>query len=303
MKWHHLFAIAILAQPLVAGGAGAQPAPGAAPQQQQAVAPAQQPGAAPAQPAAGAKGAQPAGAAAQIGIFGGGAQAQNALRALFARPVAVGDEHAYPAKDVRIEKSKIGPVFADAQGKTLYGVNLRYVAFRGGGGDPLKFCKGVCAENWVPLVAPADAKPTGYWKVVEGAQGPQWAYKNSPVFTYKADKGPGALDGDGADEMWNALAYIPPVPTIAAPGNVTPTFAKGEYVLTDKQGHALYTGGKSVADQKPFSAGMASQSVGDWSVVRDGDRPQWAYRGKPVYVSEADQAEQVPDDSATILKP
>jgi predicted lipoprotein with Yx(FWY)xxD motif len=57
---------------------------------------------------------------------------------------------------------------------------------------------GPCAENWPPLMAGADAKPTGDWTVVKRDDGKMmWAYKGKPLYTFKRDTAPGETNGDG----------------------------------------------------------------------------------------------------------
>jgi predicted lipoprotein with Yx(FWY)xxD motif len=142
------------------------------------------------------------------------------------------------------------------------------------------------------------------WSVVDGPKGPQWAYKRwHLVFVHKGDK-PGQTDKDGYDDhVWNTLKYVPPVPKLVAPTTVASAFQSGSYVLTDKQGHLLFTG--KCADNcrwVPLQAGAAGTGVGEWTVDRSGDTPQWLYRGKPVYVSQEDDPLQTPA-AGTALRP
>jgi len=200
-------------------------------------------------------------------------------------------------------QSKIGPVYVDSRGLTLYAMSRRYASPRSANFNGLKYCQGPCAQIWTAFAAPADAKPVGLWSIVDGAQGPQWAYKGDPVFTYVQDGAPGAAGGDGYDDLWKAIAYIPPVPKLEAPANVAAVYADGGYILADGQGRALYTGGKASDASLPFVAGLASLGVGkDWTVSRDGDRPQWEFQGKPVYVSQENVPTKVPSE-ATTLRP
>jgi predicted lipoprotein with Yx(FWY)xxD motif len=186
-------------------------------------------------------------------------------------------------------RSGLGAIYADAQGMTLYAMNQRQARARSG--VALKYCAGPCAAIWTPLTATADTAPIGDWTVVEGAQGPQWAFKGDPVFTYAADHAPGSTAGDGYDDLWSAIRYVPPAPTLKAPSIVQPVFVDGAYFLADGAGHPLHTSTASAqcgANCTPLGAGLANRDIGDWTVLRDGDRPHWAYRGKPVYVGTAD---------------
>lgn len=134
------------------------------------------------------------------------------------------------------------------------------------------------------------------WTVVDGPKGPQWSYKRwHLVFTHKGDK-PGQIDKDGYDDhVWNTLKFVAPVPKLMAPTTVASARQGDSYVLTDKQGRLLFTG--KCADNcrwVPLQAGAAGTGVGEWTVDRSGDTPQWLYRGKPVYVSQEDDPLQAP---------
>src|SRR5262249_52338070 len=95
MKWHHLLAMTILAQPLVMASASAQQAAGQAGQ---------------AAAAAGQGGQGGQGQAAQgQGQGGGGGRGMG-----MGIGTPVGDEYSYPA-GIAIGKSKIGPIFVDAK--------------------------------------------------------------------------------------------------------------------------------------------------------------------------------------------
>jgi predicted lipoprotein with Yx(FWY)xxD motif len=143
------------------------------------------------------------------------------------------------------------------------------------------------------------------WTVVDGPAGPQYVYKGyNLVYVRKGDK-PHAAAFDGADgQIWNTLKFIPPVPKLTAPGGVGATFVKDVYVLTDKDGKLLYTGrcGKDCVSWTPLAAGVASLGVGEWTVDRSTDRPQWRYRGKPVFVASDDRLAGLPR-STVALRP
>jgi predicted lipoprotein with Yx(FWY)xxD motif len=76
------------------------------------------------------------------------------------------------------------------KGKTLYTFD------KDAGGKSM--CNGPCAENWPPLAAAADAKPTADMTVVVRDDGKKmWAYKGKPLYTFKQDTAPGEIKGDG----------------------------------------------------------------------------------------------------------
>jgi predicted lipoprotein with Yx(FWY)xxD motif len=59
-------------------------------------------------------------------------------------------------------------------------------------------CNGPCAENWPPLMATDDAKPTADMTIVVRDDGKKmWAYKGRPLYTFKKDTSPGETNGDG----------------------------------------------------------------------------------------------------------
>ena len=286
-------------------------------------------------------------------------------------PAAASDER--PA-GVSVAKAKNGGnVYVDAEGRTLYGMDLRAIVSRTANGA--KYCQGPCLEEWEPLMAPegtkADASiganplqnlqglggggggqgaPQGAaaaaqargaggapgaaapgqgqggqgqgggnniigsstgvqqvvndWSVVEGPKGPQYVYKRwHLVFTRKGDKR-AQTDRDGYDKyVWNTLKYLPPVPKLVAPTTVSTTLKDGTYVLTDKQGAVLFTGNCTKnCHWVPLQAGAAGRGLGEWTVSRSGDTPQWVYRGKPVFVSQEEDPLQTPA-SGTALQP
>lgn len=222
-------------------------------------------------------------------VMASGALSQEAARNEEGRPAGVS-----------IGQTESGAVFIDARGMTLYSLNARLAGSRSGAS--LKYCVGPCTSVWSPLVAPADAQAVAPWTVVDGALGRQWAYKGNPVFTYLQDRAPGSRAGDGYDDLWTAIAYVPPPPQIVAPASVTVLFVDGAYIMADRKGRALFTSDCAAGCEQPLVGGMASLPIGDWKVARSGDRPQWTYRGKPVYVSQNERKTRVPQ-GAVVLRP
>jgi predicted lipoprotein with Yx(FWY)xxD motif len=219
------------------------------------------------------------------------------------RTAATADE-GHPA-DISSGKTDSGLAYTDSRGMTLYAMNMRYASFLAQGGNPLKYCTDECAKSWVAVKTAADAKPVGSWKVVDGVGGPQWSYKGDPVFTYVGDSAPGSTAGKERDDIFSLLNYIPPMPQVTAPAPVKAVFVDEAYILEDGQGHALFTSGKSCGTEcrnwTLFEAGMASRGIGDWTISREGDHPQWAYRGLLVYVVSQDGQPTVAPANATVL--
>jgi predicted lipoprotein with Yx(FWY)xxD motif len=83
-----------------------------------------------------------------------------------------------------------GKTFVDTKGMTLYTFD------KDAGGKSM--CNGPCAENWPPLMAADDAKPTADMTIVVRDDGKKmWAYKGKPLYTFKKDTSPGETNGDG----------------------------------------------------------------------------------------------------------
>lgn len=143
------------------------------------------------------------------------------------------------------------------------------------------------------------------WTIIDGPAGPQYVYKGyNMVFVRKGDQ-PRSTTYDGAeDKTWNTLKFVPPVPKVTAPNGVATTWMKDTYVLTDKDGKLLYTGkcGRDCAGWRPLAAPIASQGLGEWTVDRNAPRPQWLYRGKPVYVAADESLASLPR-STVVLRP
>jgi predicted lipoprotein with Yx(FWY)xxD motif len=92
-----------------------------------------------------------------------------------------------------------GKVLVDGKGMTLY------VFDRDATGK--SNCNGQCFTNWPPLMAAADAKPSGDWTIVTRDDGgKQWAYKGKPLYTFHKDAKPGDVTGDGVNDVWHIAA-------------------------------------------------------------------------------------------------
>ena len=91
---------------------------------------------------------------------------------------------------VKTGNSKDGKVLTNEQGMTLYTFKKDM------GGKSM--CNGPCAMNWPPLMAAAGAKPEGKYTIITRADGSkQWAYEGKPLYTWKNDKKPGDITGNG----------------------------------------------------------------------------------------------------------
>jgi len=81
-------------------------------------------------------------------------------------------------------------------------------------GEPAgrSLCDRDCTAVWPIVRAGSNDKPVGFWSIVKRDDGRlQWAYKNSPVYTYFEDR-PNDPKGAGKDMDWyldeHAAAYL-----------------------------------------------------------------------------------------------
>ncbi|MDP3677388.1 MAG: hypothetical protein Q8R44_20195 [Novosphingobium sp.] len=246
---------------------------------------------------------------------------------------------------VTVAKTPTGPVYVDARGRTLYGLDMRTLIRWSA--DAALYCQDRCAE-WQPHLAPPGtaaniAYPQGFgnrlrqsiasgtpppdesptaaktslnpfyrdplrapdWTVIAGPAGPQWVYKGWHMVYVRRGDSRASTRYDGAENLtWNTLKFVAPVPRVEAPAGVRALLADGAYVFADTDGHALFTGtcAARCTEWKPLAAGMANAGMGGWKVSNLGDRPQWTYRGSPVFVSQESEPGRVPADGQ-VLRP
>lgn len=168
-----------------------------------------------------------------------------------------------------------GPVFADAQGRTLYKWPRAGLRNGNAGEIPLKptcddhvyretagfvtpYPAGLelpdvenrpsCAELWPAVLAAPDAKPVDKWEIVDRPDGrKQWAYAGSPLYTSNLDKRPGEVLG-GTYLMLTPGGFAdsgaPRLPARPDP-SVPPQFAVTTTMLgrlvTLKEGWSIYS--------------------------------------------------------------
>ncbi len=165
-----------------------------------------------------------------------------------------------------------GPLFADANGKTLYTWPRRGLR-NGSTGDqkddkpacddtrqrvnsglmspyPAGFVlpevetRPSCIQLWPPVAAAADAKPVGLWTIVEQKNGSkQWAYDGYPLYTSVLDQQPGdSLGGSrrpSANDGGVEREPVGPMPN-APPQFIVYSVAQGRLLGTAK-GYSVYT--------------------------------------------------------------
>jgi predicted lipoprotein with Yx(FWY)xxD motif len=194
-----------------------------------------------------------------------------------------------------VETELEGPVFATAEGKTLYNWGLRSLR-SGQAGDRRKSgeatCDGTiyqetsgfmspypggfllpdldkrksCEQMWPPFLAPADAKPVGEWTIAKRTNGQsQWAYNGSPVYTSDRDHKPGDVLGGtnsvrGGEQ--GVLRY-PISPPIEVPPELAVQPVRTGHMLVDHKGYSVYS---SDADE-PGKSNCTGQCLEDWAPV------------------------------------
>ncbi len=93
--------------------------------------------------------------------------------------------------------TSIGTVFANDHGMTLY----TFSKDKQGKSN----CNGGCADNWPPLVASMYAEEEGDFSIISRDDGTQqWAYQDSPLYLWVADKKQGDVTGHKIGNVWFA---------------------------------------------------------------------------------------------------
>lgn len=210
-----------------------------------------------------------------------------------------------------------GPVYADAQGRTLYTWPL--IALRNGStgdrsngasnctdeilltevgfmspypaGLVLPYAdQGVsCTLVWPPLLASDDAEELGKWTLTERADGSkQWAYDGYPLYTSNLDKKPGDVLGgtkinSGGD---GGVVRVPAAP----PPDVPPGFqvissTTGRLLVTDNQYSVYRWDG-----DEPNISNCVRECLNTWTPVRapriSADSHDWSIVKHPSGVNQ-----------------
>ena len=97
-----------------------------------------------------------------------------------------------------------GKTFVDGKGMTLHTFD------KDASGKSM--CNGPCAENWPPLLAADDAKPTADMTMVARDDGKKmWAYKGKPLYTFKKDAAPGETNASISSASSSLAIAISPL--------------------------------------------------------------------------------------------
>ncbi|MGK9453219.1 COG4315 family predicted lipoprotein [Acidithiobacillus caldus] len=109
---------------------------------------------------------------------------------------------------LRVEKTSLGEVYANAEGKTLYEFKKDMP------GSGKSACVGECAKLWPPQLLSSAAKISKPWGVVTRADGKkQLSYAGYPLYTWIGDKAPGETSGQGVKGLWRvAKVHGPAAP-------------------------------------------------------------------------------------------
>ncbi len=185
-----------------------------------------------------------------------------------------------------------GPVFADAQGRTLYKWQLRPLR-NGATGDRegkpsactdevLRVSAGLmspypaglllpdldqrpsCADVWPPVLAPKDAKEVGKWTIIPREDGAgQWAYDSYPVYTSILDRQPGDVRGGTKLATANdgGVARVPIAPAPGVPPEFEVVPASTGRLLVNRQGYSVYAWDGA----KPYSSNCHGTCLVDWT--------------------------------------
>ena len=168
-------------------------------------------------------------------------------------------------------------------------------------------CADACARTWIPLAAPWAATNRGEWTAVKRADGTkQWAYRGQPLYTHAGDAQASATSGDGLDPKWQVAVVEPPPPV---PGFVKVHQSDAGELYTDGRGKTLYQRevkraaglGFNEADLQSVTVPRGFQPVtpentedakpvGNWALVDNGGKKQWAYKGLALYTNDNDIA-------------
>ena len=193
---------------------------------------------------------------------------------------------------IRLESRGFGWVMTDEKGMSLYTTVKDQTPGKSA-------CEGPCAQQWPPVLAPANASEGGDWSlVVRGDGAKQWAFRQQPLYRYARDLAPGDSYGDDVDGEWNIATKYVDRPTNVAVART----ALGHVFVDARTGTALYKHTKDGENRSvctgtctrewiPLQAPAMAVARDAWSIVQRGDGiRQWAYRGTPLYRYAGDLA-------------
>jgi predicted lipoprotein with Yx(FWY)xxD motif len=167
----------------------------------------------------------------------------------------------YPA-GVSVAKVGGGMVYVDAQGHTLYGMDMRAGLLRFSP-DPAQYCKDACAQEWVPLLAPPGSKanikfPMGFGRPPAPPAGAAGAAPGRPAAPLTADQA--------------AYGRVPTAANLAGDGLFTPNNAPDWTIIEGPNGpqwvykvwHMVYVR----KGEKPRSATAEGAENMTWNTLK-----------------------------------
>jgi predicted lipoprotein with Yx(FWY)xxD motif len=181
--------------------------------------------------------------------------------------------------DVRVERTGVGDVVADANGMTLYVFVDDLLTSRPSA------CTGDCANDWIPALAPrkvtVGAGISGHVGTVIRQDGQrQLTMDGRPLYRFVGDRKPGDVRGNGIGNLWWAMtptglsATQYPVPTPqygpAGPYTLSVVQTADGSVVADSRGQALYA---YTDDTSTSSACVADWCMVDWPAVQANGTP------------------------------
>lgn len=188
--------------------------------------------------------------------------------------------------EIAIVEMGAGRLFVNAEGLTLY----TFKRDREQPGSSL--CVDACAQQWPPVLAPADAAAVGDWTVIlRSDETRQWAYKSNPVYTFAKDTYPGAMVGEKASGFWDVL--FEPIDT---PPSIMIEGTRIGQILVDFDGRTLYTNASEsctdacMNDWRPLEAAwMAVSNDSEWTITtHENGLRQWLYKQQPLFTYAGD---------------
>jgi predicted lipoprotein with Yx(FWY)xxD motif len=234
-------------------------------------------------------------AIAAAAMIGTAAFAQTQKTTPSAAPKEISQSVPLPPGFQVVHTAEDGPVFATAEGKTLY--QWPFIQLRNGdAGDqkgkptctdtlfkenaglmspypggfimPDADTRLSCLQLWPAAWAPEDAKPVGKWTAVKHPNGKmQWAFDGYPMYTSMLDKKPGDVNGGTARRSSRGSAsgaLREPVgpPALLPPGFIVVTVATGRLVVTAERA-SVYTWDRDA----PNKSNCYDRCTDEWSPV------------------------------------
>ena len=122
-------------------------------------------------------------------------------------------------------------------------------------------CDAACEQSFIPVQAPAAARPRGDWSIFTRESGErQWTFRGKPLYRYAEDRGVRSVAGSDVPGWRNVYTQEAPPP----PEEFTVQDAPSGQVLADARGRTLYsyTCGDDAPDQ------LSCESPADTQVYR-----------------------------------